>query len=87
MIDDDAAMEIIWGDHPDYVIIEDEKITEQSRWSTFHTAVFKKSDGTFWRGVWETGSTEYQETDLNFTLTQVTLKEVLVVTYVPLKEV
>jgi len=81
-VNEDEALEIIWGDSEEYETIVEESIVDQSRWSTFYEAVFlKKSDKTFWRGSWETGSTEYPETDLNFTMTQVYPKEVLTTIY------
>ena len=79
---DDEALEIIWGDSEEYDTVVEESIIDQSRWSTFHEAVFlKKSDRTFWKGTWETGSTEYQETDLNFIMTQVYPKRVVTTIY------
>ena len=76
------ALEIIWGDSEEYDTVVEESIVGQSRWSTIHEAVFlKKSDRTFWKGIWETGSTEYQETDLNFSMTQVYPKKVVITIY------
>jgi len=81
-VNEDEAFEIIWGDSGEYETIVKEYIVDQSRWGTFYEAIFlKKSDKTFWRGSWETGSTECQETDLGFTMTQVYPKEVLTTVY------
>lgn len=45
----------------EYEIISDE-ITDHRRWCVVITVVVsQKSDGTFWRGSYETGATEYQD--------------------------
>lgn len=58
----DDFNDILWGDHPDYEIVNDPSIVEQSRWSVYKTAVAKhKATGKFYQLDWGEGATEYQD--------------------------
>lgn len=66
-----------------------EEITDQSRWETYHTGVFRDPETELYYEIdWAMGSTENQENDLwngesTVLATQVELKEVLVEKWVP----
>lgn len=50
------------------------EITDHRRWCVVHTVIVeKRDDGTFWKGWYERGATEYQEDgyDNDIELTQV----------------
>jgi hypothetical protein len=57
------AKEIVWDDHKDWEEVKGTKeIVDQSRWSTFLTAIFHhKSTDKYYRASWSRGSTEGQE--------------------------
>lgn len=73
-----------------FTIISDE-IYDHRRWAVVHEVIVRREeDGTFWRGRYRRGATEYQEYDFDASwghndshavLTQVFPKEKTVITY------
>lgn len=60
-ITSDEAREIVSGDDPRFLVIED-KITGKSRWSDCHKVVIQRvSDGKFFADGYRSGSTECQD--------------------------
>ena len=58
----DDFNDILWGDHPDYKIVEEPSVYRQSRWSVFKTAVAQHiPTGKFYQLDWGEGATEYQD--------------------------
>jgi hypothetical protein len=79
-----------WEDHEEIEFFEEvteEEITDQSRWSTSCSRVYKdKRDESFWELSWTRGSTELQDNgteDIEFQ--RVMPQEVTVIKYVPWK--
>lgn len=63
--------------------VTEEKIDDQSRWSTYFSRVAKKlSEDKYYEFSWASGSTEYQETDLDLMYQEVIPKEVTQTIYV-----
>lgn len=54
------AREIIWGDNPDFEILE-ERQTGSSRWSIHYRTILKRKDGKFFEVKYSKGATECQE--------------------------
>lgn len=53
--------EIIWGDYPDFKVIQD-KIVDNRRWSIDHHIVVQRiSDGKYFADCYSRGATESQE--------------------------
>lgn len=72
--------DVFWGE--EFIKITGETIQGQSRWTTQHSQVFQHRDTKeFWLAEWSTGSTEYQETDPELTLTLVEPVEVTKIEY------
>lgn len=69
-----------------------EEITDQSRWYTYHTGVFRDPETELYYEIdWQEGSTEMQECDTwndedEVLATQVEYKEVLEWKWVPVSE-
>lgn len=55
------ARELIWGDLPNFNVVED-TIIDTTRWSIVHSVIVKRiSDGKFFRDDYSVGATENQE--------------------------
>ena len=60
-VDKDQAMDIVFGDDPDFDVIS-KRIVDQGRWETTKEVIVKqKSTGKFFRTFYSHGSTEMQD--------------------------
>ena len=58
----EEGQSIVWDEHEDWEKVNDDKIIDQSRWSTVYEAVFKhKPSGKHYMLCWSQGSTETQD--------------------------
>ncbi len=72
--------DVFWGG--EFIEITGEAIEGQSRWTTQYSQVLQHRDTKeFWLAEWSIGSTEYQETDPELSLTLVEPIEVTKVEY------
>lgn len=54
--------EILWGDNPDYKMVTEVSIDDQSRWSIYKSVIVQQiSSGKYFEASWGEGATEYQE--------------------------
>lgn len=68
--DSEEIEDLFYGS--DYTQVTDECITDTSRWSNYVEQVFQhKGSGKYYRANWEVGATEYQDVDMEVTLTEV----------------
>jgi hypothetical protein len=75
--------EFLWDpEHDGFKWVTEESIQEQDRWHTYYSRVAQRvSDNTYWEFSWATGSTEYQECDLDLEVYQVEPVEVTTTQY------
>lgn len=63
----DEARDFVFGDVEDHWVQVEDRIIEQGRWDTHHTAVWHDTrDDTYWRYYYTLGSTEYQDGQREF---------------------
>lgn len=70
------------GSHPYFMEVEPVRLIDQNRWSILKSMVIKRlEDGTFWRMVWRSPATEYQDEPFDPQFTQVYPKMVEMIVY------
>lgn len=82
------AKDAIFGDHPDFEVVEDEVITDRQRWSVgcyvilLHVPTGKLYEASYNKGVGDDGETPFEYED-NPEFTEVKAVEVKTFKYVP----
>jgi hypothetical protein len=73
-------IDVDFFDDDDY-IADSYDIVDQTRWSTYKSAVWKFDDGSYVEITWEEGSTEYQDAEPSIAIDEVEPYEETVIKY------
>jgi len=87
MLEDEDFYDILFGDHPNYKIVEEESVVDTGRWHNAMEMVIQDvGTGNYYRLNWLSPATEYQECKPDPTLTRVYPKQVTKTIYTTKKE-
>lgn len=85
VLSDEEFEEVIYGN--DFEAVTPKNIVDQSRWHTHFEQVFMNKDWEYYiRIEWARGSTEYQECDLDATVTNVSPQPVATVEFYEIED-